>query len=171
MIDATFGEGGGGGAQRRPSRQHHSHRSYVTAMPRYVPFLPPPPFPPLPCPRVIPPPSLMPSFSLSGLVLWPFDSLIPFCQAPLPPPSPCRHLHSAFPRRLKRSMSPPTRNPSPPFAEATYLRPPSKGKRPLLAFFSTLLTRFSGPPRTECVPPFAPRSPSLYRVAPHPLRR
>ena len=38
--------------------------------------------PPLPCLRVIPPPSLMPSpsFSLCGLVLWPFDSLMPFCR-------------------------------------------------------------------------------------------
>ena len=86
-------------------------------------------------------------------------------QAPLPPPSPCQHLHSAFPRRLKRSTSPLPRNLGPPFAEATYLRPPSKGKRPLLAFFSTLLTRFSGPPRTERVPP-SPLVPPRYTASP-----
>ena len=113
----------------------------------------PPPSPLLPRLRVFPPPSLMPSppFPLSGLVLWLFDSLIPFCRRLYLLPRLVNifiwrfHIASSAPRHHFLEIQ------APPFAEATYLRPPSKGKRPLLAFFSTLLTRFSGPPRTDRV--------------------
>ena len=50
----------------------------------------------------------------------------------------------------------PTSPPTPLGVEATYLLPPSKGKRSLLAFFSTLLMRFSGSPRSLRVPPPPP---------------
>ena len=50
----------------------------------------------------------------------------------------------------------PTSPPTPLGVEATYLLPPSKGKQSLLAFFSPLLMRFSGLPRSQRVPPSPP---------------
>ena len=159
-----------------------------------------------------------PPFSLCGIVLLPFDSLIPLCRrlyvfpslvsilirpfhvasnAPLHPilkiKAPLSLKQRIFVRRARVSdlyrpfldfthalyvpslqmcsplrPSPHLRPPSPyrvaPLGvEATYHRPPSKGKRFLLTFFSTLLMHFSGPPRSQRVPssPYA-----LYAIPP-----
>ena len=60
----------------------------------------------------------------------------------------------------------PTSPPTPLGVEATYLLPPSKGKRSLLAYFSPLLMRFSGSSRSQRFPPPPPPTLAIPR---HPL--